>query len=210
MDAIIEDKRRKQPWTYMPGVEGAVGSTQVQVEWRHSTPHMALRFDPEYSGERSSFHGSNVTGGQVRNYCSGGGPARVLDSAFGHRGSIKNINGYTYTDVVQNPDRTVDAVYANIPDYTWRNTVGQLMDATNTGANFPTEGGLLERTGIPRGGNYPSVISQTVARVPAWLGTDPLLSLNVVGPEREDLFTKNNDPVRPNEQLTEKDRRAIH
>ncbi|HEY5138717.1 MAG TPA: hypothetical protein VIJ25_05285 [Methylococcales bacterium] len=185
MNEIIEDRKRKKPWIYMPGAQGAVGSTQVQIEWRHSTPHSALRYDPEFAGERSAFHGSNVTAGQVRGYCSGGGPARVLDGYFGYRGSFKNANGFTYTDVVQNPDRSVDAVYANIPDYTWRNTVGQLLDATNTGDDFPTEGGLLAHTGIPRGGNYPSVISQSGGNIPAWQGTDPLLAANVVQSETD-------------------------
>ena len=187
MEQIIEDRKRKQPWIYMPGSQGAVGSTQVQVEWRHSAPHMALRYDPEFVGERSSFHGSNVASGSIQSYCSGGGPARVLDSAFGVRGSFKNLTGYIYEDIVQNPDRSVDAVYANIPDYTWRNTVGQLLDATHTADSFPVDNGLIPYAGVPRGGSYPTVVSQTAGNVPAWVGTDPLLAANVVSPSNNDL-----------------------
>ena len=187
MEEIIQDRKRKKPWIYMPGSQGAVGSTQVQIEWRHSTPHMALRYDPEFAGERSSFHGSNVASGSVQSFCSGGGPARVLDSAFGVRGSFKNLNGYIYEDVVANPDRTVDAVYANIPDYTWRNTVGQLLDATHTADSFPVGNGLIPYGGVPRGGSYPTVVSQSGGNIPAWVGTDPLLSANVVSASNEDL-----------------------
>jgi hypothetical protein len=187
MEQIIVDRKRKQPWVYSPGPHGAVGSTQVQIEWRHSTPHSGLRYDPEFSAERSSFHGSNVAAGQFPSYCSGGGPARVLDSALGHRASFKNANGYTYEDVVQNPDRSVAAVYASIPDYTWRNTVGQLLDATHTADSFPVGNGLVPHAGIPRGGSYPTVVSQTAGIIPAWVGTDPLLAANVVSPSNADL-----------------------
>jgi hypothetical protein len=185
MNEIIADRKRKQPWIYMPGAQGAVGSTQVQIEYRHSSPQMPLRYDPEFAGERSSFHGSNVTAGQVRNYCSGGGPARLLDSAFGHRGSFKQLIGYTYTDNVANPDRTVDAVYANIPNYQWNNDVGQLYDSTITGDDFPVDNGLIQLHGVPLGGSYPTVVSQSAGTIPAWQGIDPLLSSNVVHPEEE-------------------------
>jgi hypothetical protein len=208
MNAIINTRQRREPWVYMPGAQGAVGSTQVQTEWRRSTPSMALRFDPEFAGERSSFSGSNVSSGQVLSYVSGGGPARVLDSAFGYRHSFKNANGFTYDDIVANPDRTVDAVYANIPDYTWRNQVGSLIDATNTGDSFPVDSGLIPHAGIPRGGSYPTIVSQNSGVVPAWVGTDPLLSSNVVEPHGvnsigRDIYQIPNKPVTATRGLSE-------
>lgn len=189
----------------MPGAQGAVGSTQIQIEWRHSNPHMALRYDPEFAGKRSMFHGSNVTAGQVRSYCSGGGPARVMDSALGDRGSFKNLIGYTYEDIVQNPDRSVDATFASIPDYTWRNTVGQLLDATHTADSFPVGNGLVPHSGVPRGGSYPTIVSQNAGNVPAWVGVDPNLNINVVAPHGEanslerDIFTERNTPMNANQ-----------
>jgi hypothetical protein len=145
-----------------PGVVGSVGDVLGQVRYKHSAPDLPLRFDPHFAGKNEIFLGANVSDGQKVGYCSGGGPARLLDSNWESARSFRKCEGWLIQDL-RAPDDRVEPFVGSTFDYSWRNKIATVYEAKRTGENFlPLPGGYqLEPGEQARGGSGPRVTDIT-------------------------------------------------
>lgn len=157
----IDAIRPLNRWDYdciRPGIVGSVGDVLVSQRLKASAPG-DFRWRPEYNGKHESLYGSAITNGTHLSYNSGGGPARCIDSNWGGRRSFRINHGWYYQDL-RAPDKRIEPVVGETPQYSWRNKIATVNRAKTTGDLFPIPaGGLISPpTGnLTRGGNYPRV-----------------------------------------------------
>lgn len=160
MTEIVAPRKRRPSTIHAPGPMGPIGTPQVNIELRHSNPQMKFRYDDEFFGKRGFRCGSNLSDGQFLGYSSHGGPARILESAFGHRPSFKTSHGWSYHNFIAQ-DRRSDAVQGNIKDYDWRNKIAKIINSANSGRLFtPTPKVNVPPNVVPRGGAIPQVMAR--------------------------------------------------
>jgi hypothetical protein len=137
-----------------PGPVGSVGDVNMQVRFKHSTPNMPLRFDPNNAHGAEPFHGSNVSDGFHTSFYDDGGPAHTIDSNWGGRRDFKTSHGWIYQDV-RCPDKRVEPIVGSTPQYSWHNKIATTYNARRTGELFlPLPGEYRLAPGeIPRGGS---------------------------------------------------------
>ncbi len=143
-----------------PGIVGSVGDCLITPMLKSSLPG-DYRYDDTYFGKNSSLYGSSVSDGGVRSFNSGGGPAYTRDSNWGGRRRFKTSHGWNYQDL-RAPDKSVEPVMGELPQYSWRNKIAQVYNARTTGFKFPIPGGGLitpPTDGLTRGGTYPSIVA---------------------------------------------------
>ena len=154
-------KPKNQRWEYSsirPGPVGTVGVANVQVRLKHSTPNMAIRWSKDFSKAKLPRIGSNVTDGFHKNYDTGGGPAKVLDSNWGGRRDFSTSHGYIYQDL-RPTDRSANMRVEATPQYQWKTNVARVYKVKHGGDKFlPNPGGYgLNPGDISRGGAFPFV-----------------------------------------------------
>jgi len=147
-------------WDYSsirPGSVGSVGDCLITERLKSSLPG-DFRWDPHTFGAKESNYGSNVRNGSKQSYSSGGGSSRVLDSNWGGRRRFETSHGWRYQDV-RVPDRRLEPVLGEMPQYNWHNRIATVNNAKSTGSMFTVpRGGVLEGpSGVVRGGNMPMV-----------------------------------------------------
>lgn len=141
-----------------PGPVGSIGDVNLQPRLKQSAPDFPFKFDPEFSHNRESIHGSNVTDGQHTNYNSHGGPSTLIDTNWGGRRDFSTQRGWVFQDL-RPEDRSIEPLLGELPQYSWRNRVATNYNAVRTGDKFlPLPHGYsLGPDDIARGGAYPVV-----------------------------------------------------
>ena len=161
MIPIPSMKPKNQRWEYSsirPGPVGTVGDALVQVRYAQSTASMPLRWSKDFSKSRLPRIGANVTDGYHKNFDTGGGPAKVIDSNWGGRRDFSTSHGFIYQDL-RPTDRAGSVMVNAIPQYQWKSSIARVYNVKHGGDKFlplPGEYGLKDGD-IPRGGAFPYV-----------------------------------------------------
>lgn len=146
-------------WDYSsirPGPVGSVGDVLVSQRLKASLPG-DFRWDATYYGRQESLYGSSVSDGQYIGFNSEGGPAKTIDSAWGGRRRFETSHGWVIQDLRQT-DKSVTSILSATPQYSWRNRVASVQNASRTGDLFRRDGpGVLAPNGPTRGGAFPMV-----------------------------------------------------
>lgn len=143
--------------TFSPGPVGSVGDVNMLTRGRTSCAAMfpVVFMQPP---AQEPVKGSNVTDGQVRNYDSGGGPARIRDLKWEGLRNAKTARGYRFMDH-QFPDKPVEPIVGGLPQFSFKNQVAGVYNAKTMGDHFmPLPGGYQQDPDtLTRGGNIPRV-----------------------------------------------------
>jgi hypothetical protein len=143
-----------------PGPVGSVGDVHLRPKWRTSTPDMAPRYDPTFSGKNQLPLGSNVQDGQHASWDTGGGPPRTnIDNIGNYR-----VVGQLFQSVIPQ-DRDEMAFLQPVKNQRWNSVMGAINKELTSGEAFlplPNGYGYNKADGsIPRGGAFPTIIDIT-------------------------------------------------
>lgn len=145
-----------------PGPVGSVGDVNVQVMLKKSSPDMPERFDPTFSGKNAPWSGSNVSDGSWYGWTSGGRTATVISKAMPNiQTGGKTGVGWRMQNIVAT-DRSRDTKLTPLGRYGWDTTVGSVLKAKTTGDMFLPLPGGYEKSGLPRGSQFPRIVEESV------------------------------------------------
>lgn len=144
-----------------PGPVGSVGDVNVQVMLRKSSIDMPERFDKTFSKKNAAWSGSNVSDGSWYGWTSGGREATVISKAMPNiQTGGKTAIGWVMQNVVPT-DRTRATKVTPLGRYGWDTTVGSVLKSKHTGDLFLPLPGGYEKSGLPRGSQFPRILAES-------------------------------------------------
>ena len=167
-----------------PGPVGSIGDVLQTIRLKSSLPGN-FNWDASTYGNMETLHGSNVQDGLHKSFFSQGGPARLRDTNWPLNRSFKTAHAWVHQDL-RAPDRSIEPVMGEQPQYSWRNKLAVVERSQYTGNLFQRDGpGIIPPTGPLRGGNFP-IVTDVV-------GGDPIGAPDGIG-SGPDLITPNFHP----------------
>jgi hypothetical protein len=189
-----------------PGPVGSVGDAIVSVKFKHSSPDLPQRWDPEFHGKVSELGGSNVSDGMWHGYVSGGRGAATIEAPLGYRQGFKTAVGWVHEDI-RRPDTSRQPIMGSTGQWGWKNKVATVYQAKRTGEMFLPEpmGYDSSQTNNPRGSQIPRIVAQSeglgkalpAADIPI---TDPVFGEQgtIPNPSEHYIYVDDKDPAYEN------------
>jgi len=162
---LVVPKYKLNRWdkdSIRPGPVGSVGDVNVQVQLRKSSIDLPERYDPTFSGKNAPWSGSNVADGMWYGWTSGGRSATVVSKALPNvqTGGKTNV-GWVMQNITAS-DRSRDTKVTPLGRYGWDTTVGSVLKAKTTGEMFLPLPEGYQKSGLPRGSQFPRVIAESI------------------------------------------------
>ena len=160
---VLLDRVQLNRWdkdSIRPGPVGSVGDVNLQIKLKKSAPYLPNRYLKEFSGKNEVWSGSNISDGQWAGFTSGGRGARTYQKALGNRHGFKTAVGYVIEDVVA-ADRTKMAKMVPLGQYSWEQEKAKIYKSKHTGEQFLPLPGGYDKTELPRGSQYPSIVAES-------------------------------------------------
>ena len=154
-------------WAYdrmQPGAVGSVGDVNIEQRLKSSLPG-EFRWEKMTHGKNAPGFGANVTDGMSTSYSTGAGPARTKDGFIGGNRDTRTARGWRIENL-KPEDRAEEPTMAEMPQLSWRMNVASVKNQQRTGNLFKTPSGINPATGIPRGGQVPTVVAATMGTTP--------------------------------------------
>jgi len=162
--SIVVPKYRLNRWdkdSIRPGPVGSVGDVNLGVKLKKSSIELAERYDPTFSGKNEAWSGSNISDGMWYGWTSGGREATTISKAMPNiQTGGKTAIGWTMQNVVPT-DRTRATKVTPLGRYGWDTTVGSVLKSKHTGDLFLPLPGGYEKSGLPRGSQFPIVVAES-------------------------------------------------
>jgi hypothetical protein len=162
---LVVPKYKLNRWdkdSIRPGPVGSVGDVNVQVKLKKSSIDLRERYDPTFSGKNAPWSGSNVADGMWYGWTSGGRSATVVSKALPNvqTGGKTNV-GWVMQNITAS-DRSRDTKATPLGRYGWDTTVGSVLKAKTTGEMFLPLPEGYQKSGLPRGSQFPRVIAESI------------------------------------------------
>jgi hypothetical protein len=160
---VLLDRVQLNRWdkdSIRPGPVGSVGDVNLQVKLKKSAPYLPNRYQTAFSGKNEVWSGSNVSDGQWKGYTSGGRGAVTYQKAFGNRHGFKTAVGYVIEDIVA-ADRSKMAKMVPLGQYSWEEEKAKIYKSKHTGEQFLPLPNGYDKTELPRGSQYPSIVAES-------------------------------------------------
>ena len=162
---LVVPKYKLNRWdkdSIRPGPVGSVGDVNVQVKLKKSSIDLPERYDPTFSGKNAPWSGSNVADGMWYGWTSGGRSATVVSKALPNvQTSGKTSVGWAMQNIVAS-DRSRSTKMTPLGRYGWDTTVGSVLKAKTTGEMFLPLPEGYQKSGLPRGSQFPRVIAESI------------------------------------------------
>jgi len=160
---VLLDRVQLNRWdkdSIRPGPVGSVGDVNLQVKLKKSAPYLPNRYQTAFSGKNEVWSGSNISDGQWRGYTSGGRGAVTYQKALGNCHGFKTAVGYVIEDVVA-ADRSKMAKMVPLGQYSWEEEKAKIYKSKHTGEQFLPLPSGYDKTELPRGSQYPSIVAES-------------------------------------------------